>query len=322
MIRVRTGSRLHFGLLRAAAAGDDEPRYGGAGLMIEEPAVEVSVQSAAKWSAIGPQAPRALLVSQRIAHYVTGDHSRAFSVCVHRAAPEHCGFGSGTQLALAAAHATAAALTHTEANSLALARIAGRGQRSSIGIHGFSHGGFLMDGGKAAESHDIGQLVAAFPFPASWRMVVVVPAACTPMHGSLERQAFARLCRDEQDRSAYERRRLLLEREMPPALARQDWSCFSEALHEYNRLSGEQFASVQGGPYASPEVEELVGFIRRLGCPGVGQSSWGPAVFAIAQDADQSANVAHAVRQKYKLAADSIMITSAKNSAAALTRID
>jgi predicted sugar kinase len=44
------------------------------------------------------------------------------------------------------------------------------------------------------------------------------------------------------------------------------------------------FAAAQGGTYSSMRVAELVGFIRRQGVAGVGQSSWGPGVFAVTDE--------------------------------------
>jgi len=64
-IRIRTPSRLHFGLL---AWGPRSPRqFGGVGLMIEEPRLELTAEPAAHWHAEGPLAPRALQIALRVA---------------------------------------------------------------------------------------------------------------------------------------------------------------------------------------------------------------------------------------------------------------
>lgn len=39
----------------------------------------------------------------------------------------------------------------------------------------------------------------------------------------------------------------------------------------------------QGGPFASPRIGELVKTLRAAGVRGVGQSSWGPTVFALCE---------------------------------------
>ena len=67
-----------------------------------------------------------------------------------------------------------------------------------------------------------------------------------------------------------------------------DYPTFADSLHEYNRLAGAVFADAQGGDYSSSEVTAVIERIRALGVPAVGQSSWGPTVFAITPDADRA----------------------------------
>jgi predicted sugar kinase len=72
-----------------------------------------------------------------------------------------------------------------------------------------------------------------------------------------------------------------------PALRQKDLAAFGEALGEYNARAGELFAPSQGGTYASAAVADLVAFLTMRGVSGVGQSSWGPCVFAVA-DAERA----------------------------------
>src|SRR5262249_52443856 len=111
---------------------------------------------------------------------------------VEAAQREHVGLGVGTQLGLAVARL----LAESWGKSFGieeLARRVGRGERSALGAHGFVHGGFLVDGGKAAETA-LAPLVARAEFPNHWRIVVVLPEAPAGLHGSTERAAFDRLC--------------------------------------------------------------------------------------------------------------------------------
>ena len=52
-------------------------------------------------------------------------------------------------------------------------------------------------------------------------------------------------------------------------------------MYELNARAGDAFAAAQGGRYAAPAVTALVARLRGLGVKGVGQSSWGPTVFAV-----------------------------------------
>src|SRR5262245_40672287 len=142
MVRLTTGSRLHFGLL--ALRGANSRFFGGAGLMIESPGVSVAVEPAPSWSSSGPAAARALDFARHfVASCAALPPDTAFSIRVEQCAAEHTGLGTGTQLGLAVAAALAEAL-QLRLTAVELARHIGRGERSAIGIHGFEQGGFLI----------------------------------------------------------------------------------------------------------------------------------------------------------------------------------
>ena len=61
-------------------------------------------------------------------------------------------------------------------------------------------------------------------------------------------------------------------------------------------ITGGWFAPAQGGVFAPGETGELVERLREWGAVGVGQSSWGPAVYGIAGDASASRSLAERVR--------------------------
>ena len=321
MPRVQTPSRLHFGLLSLAASGSAWPapdgwpavpgrRFGGVGLMIERPGVVLRAEPAAEWSASGPLAGRALAFARRFAESQTAatGHSRLppHRLAVEQAAPEHTGLGTGTQLGMA----IAAALAHSsglELDSAELARRVGRGQRSGLGVHGFARGGFLVDGGKKDEEA-LAPLVAHTPFPATWRVVVVLPPAAPGVSGPGEREAFARLADRPTETDALCRLVLL---GLLPALAEEDLPAFGAALYEFNARAGGLFAAAQGGTYSDPRVAEMVAFFRGKGVAGVGQSSWGPAVFAVAGDPDRAEALARASRVHFGLPPDSAFVAAA-----------
>src|SRR5207253_1198848 len=105
---VEAPARLHFGVLDLR--GDLGRRFGGVGAAVPSPSllVEARPAPAPALSAEGPDADRALEFARRFAGYhgLAGAGAGAHLV-VHRAIPAHAGLGSGTQLALAVARATA-----------------------------------------------------------------------------------------------------------------------------------------------------------------------------------------------------------------------
>ena len=162
MIRVQTGSRLHFGLFSLPSENvgpwpnqEGEPKlprrnFGGVGLMIARPGIELTVERGREWSASGPLAARALGFARAYARVLqTFD---AFQIHVHSAASEHCGLGTGTQLGMAVSKAVHVLIKQCDILQEDLALAIGRGQRSAVGIHGFRAGGFLIEGGRRADS--------------------------------------------------------------------------------------------------------------------------------------------------------------------------
>jgi predicted sugar kinase len=156
-------------------------------------------------------------------------------------------------------------------------------------------------------------LVAWLAFPKEWRIVLVLPPWQPGIHGLEERQAFGEL-QEIPGRAEVLCRLLLME--VIPALSGDDFAAFSESLHHFNRLAGEAFATIQGGPYANARVAELIAFLRGLGVKGVGQSSWGPAVFALAEDRQRAGWLVGQVRDHYGLTNSQVWSVSAGDGGA------
>jgi predicted sugar kinase len=105
---------------------------------------------------------------------------------------------------------------------------------------------------------------------------------------------------------------------MLPALAERDERAFSEALYDFNQRVGEIFRRVQGGIYASATTADVVAYLRRQGVRGVGQSSWGPSVFAVLADEEQAEILVEEVREHFGWGAADVLCAQACNRGAAL----
>jgi beta-ribofuranosylaminobenzene 5'-phosphate synthase len=330
MITVQAPSRLHFGLFNLAADthwpdAEGKPNlparhFGGVGLMVRDPGVRVTVRPSPDWSATGPFATRALDYARRLADglqpYFTPVPQH---ISIEPCGAEHAGLGTGTQLALAVGRALLESFGDLQLEAIELARLLGRGTRSALGIHGFEQGGFLVEGGKGKPTESAAApLVARSSFPEDWRIVLVIPSGVRGLHGGQERQAFQEL----QDRlpssatiDALCRLALL---GMLPALAEHDLTAFGEALYNFNRRVGELFAPVQGGTYCQPRTAEMIDYLRQDGIRGVGQSSWGPTVFAVVADDDQAGKLADKICKRFSLQAGEVICTTACNTGATL----
>ena len=283
MIRVVAPSRLHFGLFRVPAAGRAEAGvrvFGGVGLMVDRPGVVVTARPAGSWQFEGTLASRAQAFAARYMLSVPEHRRRPFQVLVEQCPAEHTGLGVGTQLGLAVAKALAVACGEPGLPSSELAAQVGRGERSAIGVHGFDRGGLIVEGGKPSGG-GVSELIGHVTLPDEWRVALFTPPGESRWHGDRERRAFDAASGGDPD--GLQR---LAEDVIVPAAARGDLDAFGEAVHEFNRMAGEPFAATQGGAYASAEVAELIAEMRALGVRGVGQSSWGPTVFAVAGDVE------------------------------------
>jgi len=311
---VTAPSRLHFGLL---SFGDPSTRqYGGAGMMVQQPPLQVQLQVAEEFVAAGPLAERIHEIVPRWANAYADRRRPRCQIEILAAPPPHAGFGTGTQLALAvgaglhALHGIAAVPIEE------LAATVGRGLRSAVGTYGFRLGGLIAELGKH-ENEVIAPLYEWLAMPEPWRIVLITPRGSQRgLSGLSERDAFANLPPVEPDIT----RRLtdLLCDDLLPATRDEDFARFSEALFAYGRLAGSCFAAVQGGSYRGARLARLVEQIRRLGIRGVGQSSWGPTLFAVCCDQTAAEHLRNELVGSSWAQASEVTITAANNTGASI----
>jgi beta-ribofuranosylaminobenzene 5'-phosphate synthase len=281
-VRVEAPARLHMGMLDAS--GEGPRRFGGLGVAVSRPAVVVEASESGELTVEGPDADRALAVAERC---LAGLDLRGARVRVLEAIPAHAGLGSGTKLALAVT-AALSALAGRSPEPAAMARTAGRGARSAVGLWTFALGGFVVEGGVRAGVAEPAPLLVRQAMPDEWRCVLAIPAAEPGLSGGAEEAAFADL-RPDPDRAARIAQVVLTA--LLPALVERDLGEFGAALTRLQRLVGDAFAPAQGGTF-HPRAGGLVEALLRLGAAGAGQSSWGPAVYGLAGSEAQGRDLA------------------------------
>ncbi|MBI2825576.1 MAG: hypothetical protein HYX69_12910 [Planctomycetia bacterium] len=284
VVEVTTGSRLHFGMFSFGQSSGRQ--FGGAGTMIDAPGVRLRISSADRLSGEGPLHEKALLAAELASKAPWFARPARCHIEVLAAPEPHVGLGSGTQLALAVAAGLNAWAGGGPLAAAQLAQAVARGRRSAVGLHGFIHGGLVVEAGKSS-ADEIAPLVARVALPDEWRFVLVRSAGSAGLSGAEERQAFERLPPVPPERTARMCQEVLLD--LLPAAAERNFSRFSESLRNFGEEAGRSFASLQGGIYAPPAVADVVGALVSLGVKGVGQSSWGPTVFAVLPS-EQAAN--------------------------------
>lgn len=275
MMRIQTGRRLHFGLFTPIPVPELNLVFGGIGAMVREPGVIVSGERSEGWNLAGCEIKRASEILLRLQSQVP--ELKPVTVDVEYVAPAHQGWGSGTQLALALVD-----LCH-RVNGITInlndaSRLTGRGLRSGIGVTGYQQTGFYLDHGKRLNDDAALSSVEHITMPEDWRIVLVEPAEGEGLHAAAERRAFGKIPSVAIDK-VLQLQSLALE--MAELLQNNpDFDHFAKHLTRYNALAGELFRDVQGGCYSTPTNAERIRIMQAQGAVGVGQSSWGPGLFA------------------------------------------
>jgi beta-RFAP synthase len=324
IVNLSSPSRLHFGLF-SIGADASERRFGGMGLMVESPRTEIEVSASESFAIEGPESATCRqaieLCLERLSHTIQASElisgsiesvkDLPISLKIKSAPPRHSGLGSGTQLALCTTAAMINYLGLPTPGPEELSSACGRGKRSAIGSYGFFQGGLLVDRGKTAD--EIAPLDFRADFPEHWPVVLVMQRESAGLSGEGEMAAFGQLpAVTEQQRNKMIG---LVREEIIPSVLNEDYKSFGEAVYQFGHQSGMFFESVQGGPYNGKVVTELVRFIRQSGVPAVGQTSWGPCVFAIAGNIEQAHELISKVQNHYGDQFE-IILTKADNTGA------
>jgi beta-ribofuranosylaminobenzene 5'-phosphate synthase len=275
-VLVEAPARLHLGLIDLR--GDLGRRFGGMGAALAAPSLLLEARPADRLTAEGPDSEALLPLARRFLdrHGIR----EGADLRVRRAIPRHVGLGSGTQLALATGR-TLAALYGLQCDARGLALATGRALRSAIGTWAFEQGGFILEGGRRTDGDGPAPLLLSHAMPADWRCVLAIPDVARGLSGAAEEEAFRTLPPPPGELVARIAHVILMQ--VLPALVEADLATFGRGVSEVQRLVGETFRPVQGERFAHPRSAELIEALLAAGAAGAGQSSWGPAVFALAQ---------------------------------------
>jgi beta-RFAP synthase len=299
-IETISAARLHFGFLDVS--GSLGRRFGSIGLSISSPGIRVRVRFAGELSVEGRDPDAADAAMKYAAMFydwpevrdVTGGLPKA-AIFLDQTIPSHCGYGSGTQLALCVA-SSLCRLYGFSCSPARAALLTGRGKRSGIGIESFAGGGFIVDAGAGSENSPLTLFRA--DFPANWRIITVLPPDVSKgLNGRSESRAFMDM--PEADPSSAKEICHIVMMMLLPALLENKLDIFGEAVGRIQEITGENFAGVQSGRFASPMAEDIFQKMGELGAAGMGQSSWGPLIYGFANGEKRAAAVASGLKKYF-----------------------
>ncbi|MCL7414812.1 MAG: beta-ribofuranosylaminobenzene 5'-phosphate synthase [ANME-2 cluster archaeon] len=311
MIQINTPSRLHMTLidLNASLGRVD----GGVGLTLDDPSMRLSAEETNEGVFVTGSGD---LKRIKTAAELLIPQGEGIHIKVEQPYSAHVGLGSGTQSALAAGWA----VNLMFGLGLSVREVAtkvGRGGTSGIGVESFEHGGFIVDGGhrfadkgvfspSAASRLPPGPVLFRHDFPA-WPLVVAIPDR-KGASSQREVDIFKEYCPVPLGEVQAVSHIILMN--MLSALIEADMQGFGDAI---NRIQEVGFKQREVG-LQNEEVRHCMDIMREQGAYGAGMSSFGPTVFALAEDPE---NVKKAVSEYLRSTiGGEVFITSARNTGA------
>lgn len=316
-VTVTAQARLHFGFTNLTPQLGNV--YGSIGVALDNPCARVTAIPAERFSAHGSKARQVEEYANLLADY-HGVRWKA-RVEVEKTINSHSGLGSGTQMALA----TASALLKLHGMPLRMREAAGameRGLRSGVGIAAFETGGCILDAGhpqlERPESITPSSVLVRHDMPEGWRFILFLPTVKPGLSGSEESSVFTQLGETKEITSAICQKVML---EMLPALVNNDIRAFGQALTAIDTLTGMYFHKAQGGTYRERLAENAVDALLSGGAYGVGQSSWGPCLYALADEKTSESVILAAEKFKLDYGVDGEVIEAVPSNRGATIRV-
>ncbi|MDH5816432.1 MAG: GHMP kinase [Candidatus Nezhaarchaeota archaeon] len=306
---VSAPSRLHFGMINPI--GVEGRLYLSLGVGIEEPRTVIEAEAFDELIVEGRHKRIAQKFAERVAKVFGTWGGR---IKVHSAAPRHVGLGSTTQMALSIAYALLS-LFRREESVVDVARALGLGEQSGVGTYVFERGGFVLDGGVSGVEGSFPPLILRLDVPEWWRFIVTIPLG-RGVSGRAEKMAFASLKPSKEGERLVQKAAYVTLCKLLPALLEEDLEGFGKALIELQETVGAMFSQAQGGIY-NPSSARVIELLKELKVEGYGQSSWGPAVYAVTSD-DKAEIVANRIKRRLKMRSR-IFVVRADNQGVRIT---
>lgn len=279
-IVIETPARLHFGLVNPF--NRDHRLYLSVGVAIDRPRTLTSVYLGEKFSIEGCRSDEA---HRRLERFIEKHDIKHGRVIVEQCIPKHVGLGSTTQLLLSIVHGLMIA-NNINLNLVEVAKDIGLGRISGVGTYAYIYGGLIIDSGKT-DPTDFPGLLMRIEVPENWRFVIVIPRG-RGLDDEVEIRLFQEGKKVSEQLIWFASHVLFTE--LVPSLIERRFDKFSHALARFQETVGKMFSEYQGGVFASYS-QRAVELLKSLGILGVGQSSWGPAIYGLVDSHEKAVEV-------------------------------
>jgi len=255
---------------------------GGAGVMIDVPAITVSLQADARFAVT----PSEMLEEVEYCLSLLRITKPKMAITIESHIPAHVGLGWRTQLRLGIG-TTICLASNLPVDPATLAPRLGRGGTSGIGSWGFWHGGLIVDAGHprdekltvapSSQVKDPKLAPLIFHEKIPWWVVVGLAKDMALVSGAEEGDLFRRHTPIPWTESLESCRNVLLG--LMPASKEQDFEAFCAAVSAL-RATGFKAREVA---FRGIRGEKIISEFEASGLGGVSMSSWGPVFFGFAR---------------------------------------
>lgn len=321
MIEVRTPARIHFGQLDLN--GSLGRFYGGTGAAINKPYTLIKLEKSDQIEVLGLKKEKNKIIIEKFLDKLKSKKLIAknygVKIKIESLLPTHNGLGSGTQFGLAVAEGINR-LYSLNLEPKELAEIVDRRHsRSAIGFGAFYQGGFIVDAGRPTSEKNndnyLPPIIYQKPIPFEWTFLIVIPAAKKEkMSGKKEIKTFNKIKKMAVEKCAENAHHLLLG--MLPALEENKINEFSSHLNIIEDNAAEYFSKSQGGKYRSIYAQEIIDFMIEKKVLARGQSSWGPALYALVENDFKAIKIKEKLLDEFSDKIEKIYLTKAANDGA------
>lgn len=296
---VQSGSRIHITLIGMNSYGTDRVD-GGVGVMLRNPSVTIRARPAGATSVTilneaseGANEELCQSIAALVTRIRNATHIGDTEVEVVSCPPLHVGLGAKSQALLSTAVAVLACHGR-KVSSDAVTAMTRRGGTSGIGVHGFWHGGFIVDAGHSifqkgggsfyrpsshSASAGVATLLARYAFP-DWPMLIIQPTGYR-IHGAWESRLFHKVCPIPISHVRAVSHIVLMQ--MIPAIVEQDIRAFGASLWNIQDQRWKAFEIRSQAPGVGKVMHRLR---HELGVTGAGMSSWGTSIMCIDERLD------------------------------------
>ncbi len=314
-VTVNAPAHLHTG--NFDMTGDLGRLYGTVGFAVDR-ILEIEVT---KSDEVKAEDEAAFLFTSR---FIDAFNLAGAEVKVKKSIPKFVGMGYHTTLALSIGTALAR-LYHLDLTTEKIALTMKRGAITSLGVHAFKVGGFIVEGGFRVEEREkmIPPLIFHQTVPNNWLFVIAIAKEPTEKIVKMrekEDYILRNLKLMPRETSNMLSRIVLVK--IIPSIVENDLKSFGEGLTAFNSELGKFWNEYQcGRTYCHPVVEEGIKLmLRRSTCAC--QTSWGPTFYGIVDGKNEAEGLTKELKEYLaKNGGGEVFYTKANNSGASIKEI-